>query len=190
MSTWPGHVLVLQIQSSSKWKTKKTIQVFLFQKYGKFLVVYRIAKSRFQSNTNTWQSKSNRCRLLFNFQKSKSDTIAEYSSNIEYPKKQIYFWIIFDSKANFLKCQIQKYFPIDISFKIARIKSKSVKTLNLFFWNVGKINFPSEIQLIFTKKWSILWLNLIIEYYRILRSNTVFSRIYSILKSRFRMAPK
>ena len=90
----------------------------------------------------------------------------------------------------FWNVKIQKYFASNISFKIARIKSKSVKTLNLFFWNVGKINFPSEIQLIFTKKWSILWLNLIIEYYRILRSNTVFSRIYSILKSRFRMAPK
>ena len=110
-----------------------------------WLVVYRIAKSRFQSNTNTWQSKSNRCRLLFNFQKSKSDTIAEYSSNIEYPKKQIFldnFWL---QGQFFLKCQIQKYFASNISFKIAIIKSKSVKILNFYFWNVGKIYFPSEI---------------------------------------------
>ena len=95
-------------------------------------MVYRIAKSRFQSNTNTWQSKSNRCRLLFNFQKSKSDTIAEYSSNIEYPKKQIFLDNFWPQGQFFFKCQIQKYFTSNISFKIARIKSKSVKTLKIF----------------------------------------------------------
>ena len=87
---------------------------------------------------------------------------------------------------SFLKCQIKKC----ISIVFPRNFHKVVGTFKTFSEKLKTNNFFLENQLKFTQKGQFYNEKIFDEYSRILRSNTNRSRMYSILKCQFRIAPK